>query len=231
MGTVHHDTKGYARLKAFLDSFQPDLILLELSPYAWMFRKRFQASFQRRLEANLARAVAVSGLDPRQAGKHARVTAIRRQIALPFEYRAASAHASRSGAKIFLVDYSGFSRKWIESWPEMISPENLRGLLSLPSTRGSAERVYRTAERCIVANEPPVPGIAVSGGDLGLWQERECRMARKIIAVLYARRPVRPLYLGGWWHLTRDSRITTLRDLLGVDPSRCLLLDRGSSGA
>jgi len=230
MGTVHHDAKGYARLRAFLGTFRPDLILLELSPYAWMFRKRFQVSFQRRLETNLARAVAVSGMDPRQARKHSMVTAIRRQIALPFEYRAASAHAVGTGASLILVDYSGFSRKWIESWPEMISAENLRGLLCLPSTLDSIDRVYRTAERCIATNQPPVPGITVCASDVDLWQERECRMARKIVAALYARRPARPLYLGGWWHLTRDSRITTLRELLGAESSRCMLLDRGPLG-
>lgn len=226
-GSVHYDPKGFTRSAALLRSHKPDAVLLELSPFAWMFRKRNQKSYMAALEENLSKAAPACGISMREARRHAHITAIRRQLTFPFEYRASSAYARSAGIRLFLVDYSGFSRKWIASWREMISQENIRGLLAASPIHHSADRIYDAAATSIAGDLHSYPGIVIPDEERKLWQRRECHMARKICAILRVHHPARPLYLGGWWHLTKDGRIRTLRELLNVDLCHCLLLDRG----
>ena len=59
------------------------------------------------------------------------------------------------------------------------------------------------------------------------WQERERYMAAEITSALERLSPARPVYIGGWWHLSREGSIKTLRELLGIGAESCRLLDRG----
>jgi len=52
-------------------------------------------------------------------------------------------------------------------------------------------------------------------------------MADEITSALGRLSPERPVYIGGWWHLSCEGSIKTLRELLGIGAESCLLLDRG----
>ena len=64
------------------------------------------------------------------------------------------------------------------------------------------------------------------GGDALGWQEREQYMAAEITSALERFSPERPVYIGGWWHLSCEGSVKTLRELLGIGAASCRLLDR-----
>jgi hypothetical protein len=230
LGTVHGDPKGYKKLKSFLNSFKPDLILLELSPFAWAFRTRHQAYFQNAFLRHLKYAARRLGLSLQDALKHPQILAIRRQINLPYEYRAARAHVLHNEAMLFLVDHSSFSREWIAAWAELISVENLTFLLTSFSRVSDIEHTYRQALDSITRRyDLGVNGLFGDRDSEGKdWDAREHYVARQIQETLLIFQPRRALYVGGWWHLTSGGRLPTLRDLLKAKISRCYLLERES---
>ena len=229
LGTVHGDPKGVTRLRRFLTHWQPDLILLELSPYARSFRLRHQRSFQRLLTGNAKLAAEQTRWNWRKALAHPQILAIRRQLALPFEYRATSRYARQNGKKLVLVDSSPFSRQLIGFWKELVSVRNLAQLLSLPGTSKSAaiEHAYRTAHYRL--EDPELLGgsrLQCGSGEMThLWREREHFLAKQVRNTLSLLRPATAVYVGGWQHLLAHRTPPSLRDLLGIEPSHCLLLD------
>ena len=60
-----------------------------------------------------------------------------------------------------------------------------------------------------------------------LWEQRERHLADAVRSILQHHCPAKPVYLGGWRHLTPGGRFPSLRDLLGIKISQCYLLDRG----
>lgn len=227
LGTVHSDIRGFKKSIQFLNRHEPDVIFLEISPFAKLFRQRHQGSFHKRLHCNLREAAALCGITFPQALKHPEIVAISRQISLPFEFRAARAYARSRKAGVLLVDYSAFSRLWISSWAGLISTENLMALLSMPSRRASTEQAYRTAERRITGKGSDRVSTQMEnpGHNGRLWEKREYFMARQIKLAISSLKPRKPIYIGGWWHLTGGGSTLTLRDILMVDPARCYLLN------
>lgn len=230
VGGVHGDERGFTRTLRFLQTFQPDLVLVELSPYGKVFRERHQRALQRKLNENLAIAAGNTNLTYREALTHSQIRPIRRQLALPFEYRAARRFSRTTGNPFLLIDYSPFSRRLIGQWPELLSIANLSLLLTLPrDTRSTPDRTYDLAARTIRQTRPPMPNCpqhAGSGADV-LWSEREQFLAARVRSALERFRPSRAVYLGGWQHLTAEGRFPSLRLLLGLEKTPAYLLDRG----
>ena len=229
-GTVHSDERGFERALYFLSSFQPDLVFVELSPYAKVFRDRHQCTLQRTLNFNLKIAAKDCGLTLREALRHPEIRAVRRQLALPFEYRAARRFSEATGSMLSLVDYSPFSRKLIGLWPELLSPGNLALLLTLPrDSRVSTSRSYELAARIILKADPLMADLDESRNTdtSPFWEKRERFMAARIRSVLKKRVPRKAVYLGGWQHLTVGGSFPSLRELLGLEHTPGYLLDRG----
>jgi hypothetical protein len=230
VGTVHTDRHGFTRTTSLLRSLQPDLVFVELSPYGRTFRRSNQVALQGILNRNLMTAAGKCGVLFKQALTHPEIQAVRRQIVLPFEYRAALRYSQASGADLLLVDFSPFSRKMISSWPEMICSENLATLLSLPrDSRLAITKIYDLAARGIREESTTIAGITEAGGagTDPLWKKREHHMAAVIRSTLRTRRPKKPVHLGGWQHLTVGGCFSSLRELLRIDHFQCYLLDRG----
>jgi pheromone shutdown protein TraB len=61
LGTMHSDPDGLGRAARFFRAANPDLILVELSPFARVFRRKHQPSFEKLLRLNLAVAAARRG--------------------------------------------------------------------------------------------------------------------------------------------------------------------------
>jgi hypothetical protein len=230
VGTVHSDDRGFARIVRFLDSFQPDLIFVELSPYAKAFRDRNQATLQRTLNRNLRVAAGKCRLLFREALTHPEIKAIRRQLSLPLEFRAARRFSQATGSRLFLVDYSPFSRKLIALWPDLLASENLASLLSLPrNARPEVARIYDLAAQSILGAGSSAAGLVATDDDEPdrCWEKRERHLADTIFSHLHDHRPSKAVYLGGWLHLSIGGSLPSLRELLKIGLSQCTLLDRG----
>ncbi len=221
LGTVHCDPRGFSRTRAFLESYGPDLLLVEISPFALKFRKEHASELRKTFLESLRTVCQKLKIEPRKALKHVQIASILRQIGIPFEYRASAAYAKRAGIELIAIDYSEFSREWIATWPEMISAENIEVLLGLESEAPPVSSLYARAARRIGRSCPenlPPPGDARG------WQEREKHMASQIVSVLEQFNPKRPVYIGGWWHLSCGESVRTLRELLGIGAASCWLL-------
>lgn len=226
VGVVHLDPRGFGKALRFFQRHRPDLILVELSPFGLRFRLRHGRALARRLRKNLKKAAKSNAISFSRARRHPAITNIFRQLALPFEYRAAVRHAGSSGARVVLVDSSRFSRYWIGLWPELITVDNLRKLLASPIAQPSAPSIYRAAQDSLL-NQPDGPHprarFQVTSTD-EMWAEREHHLADRIRETLTRRRPQRPIYIGGWQHLTVNAFSPTLRQILHLEPSQCCLL-------
>lgn len=232
VGTVHHDPAGFRRVHRLLRAYRPGVVLVEISPYSLAYRREHHRTLQKDLASNIAAAAARAGVEPREAAMRPRVAAVRRQMRLPFEYRAAEAFSRETGARLHAVDDSEFSRKWIETWSELISVKNLEVLLSLPGTSRPAARAYAEAARRIRGEELLTYRELRewSDEDEELWRARESLLARNIVTALEDTRSERAVYLGGWQRLIVGGRFPSLRELLGLEASKCLLLDRAEAG-
>jgi len=226
LGTVHSDPLGYGRTKAFLSDYRPDLILVEISPFALQYRKEHAVRLLGELLSNLRHAAQKAGIDFGQALRHSAIRAIARQLALPFEYRASAAYAAKFFATVVPVDWSEFSRRWIGTWPELISTANLEVLLRREDSQPSIAGRYEQAAARIGGDRSAIH-VQV-GKDLPAWQDRERHIEAEIRSNLARSGPRRPLYIGGWQHLVAGGEPRSLRELLEIGLSSCHLLDRGT---
>ncbi len=222
LGTVHSDPDGFSKSLLFFERCEPDLILVEISDFGLKFREKHSSGLH---QLFLERVRAVSqklGLDMDIAFAHPRIAGVLRQISLPFEYCASSEYSRLTGAPPVAVDYSRFSREWIKTWPEMISEANIEMLLKMENGAPPVSSLYARAARMIDKGDtfpeaPPADGF--------LWRRREKRMAQNIAAALERFSAKRPVYIGGWWHLSRGGAVKTVRELLEVAKTSCFLLD------
>jgi|GEM_PF-1070195 len=208
LGTVHGDPAGFAKLSRFLSRFRPDLLLVELSPYGRAFRARNGKALATLLSRRLKLAAARSGIPYRRALKHPRIRSIRRQLALPYEYRAARRYARRHGVPLVLVDDSAFSRRCIARWAELLAVDNLATLLALPEDEPDAEALYAKALQRLRSQHPSFRGIASrSRQDQNpAWNRRERWLVEEACKAMEAFGPRRPLRIGGWEHLVELCR-------------------------
>lgn len=224
LGTVHSDPRGFSRTRAFLEGHGPDLILVEISPFALKFRQERSSDLRKTFLERLRTVCQKLRIEPGSAIKHVQIASILRQIGIPFEYRASAAYAKSDGTDLIAVDYSEFSREWIDTWPDMISAENIERLLELDSAAPPVSSLYAQAARRIGRGSfflETLPGCNTLR-----WQEREEYMAAEITSALERFNSERPVYIGGWWHLSCGGSVKTLRELLGIGAASCLLLNR-----
>lgn len=227
LGSVHSDPAGYTRTRAFLSTVRPDIVFVELSPYALAYRKENAPRLLAQLFRNLRTAAPAAGLTFTEALRHPRIRAISRQIALPFEYRASDAYAAHArGTRVVAVDWSEFSRQWIETWEELIGEENLVVLQRQKIAETPVQQQYDRAVRLIESGLPA--NDLWTGDDFALWRDREEHIASRIMFELAAGTFQRPLYIGGWRHLLRGGAFKTIRDILGIGSHGCFLLDRAA---
>ncbi|MGC8490120.1 MAG: hypothetical protein ACP5SH_00115 [Syntrophobacteraceae bacterium] len=206
---------------SFLERYKPDLLLVEISEFALKFRHkhadRLTDLFTQRVHAVSQKLDISLGT----ALEHSEIAAIFRQINLPFEYCASSEYAKKTGAPLIPVDYSKFSRHWIKTWPEMLSARNIEILLGMENTAPSVATLYARAARRVYEGETFPETLHHRAPQ---WREREQHMAQIITTALERFTPERPLFIGGWWHLSRGGTIETLRELLSIDETSCFLL-------
>ncbi len=215
LGVVHREPRGYQRTRRALEELEPDLVLVELSAFAWAFRTRQRRFLLQAFHRNVRIAADRSAVALGEALRHPQLRAVQRQLLLPYEWRAARRFSAEFGRPVFPVDHSAFSRSWIQSWPELLAPENLLFLLQhSPSDRDPDP--YRNVVDALsrLPQRPPSTRPPIRCGK-SAWLDRERYLQHQVQAAVSIFHPGRLLYIGGWRHLLWETgEGPTIRTLL-----------------
>jgi hypothetical protein len=189
IGTVHGDPQGYERALKLLRRFQPDLVTVEVSRFSLRYRQRQESNWRRLLN------LALEDL-PIEARGHLAIRRLLSQVALPFEVRAARDYSRQYGIPWRPLDLGGPSRRHLPRYArELISPENLKALLSTKDEplEDCVAREYRRAHLSCRRPTWRLPGLDPE------TRRRERHQVRRLR--YYLGRYDRVAHLGGWEHL------------------------------
>lgn len=218
IGVVHRDPEGEERLYQALERLEPDLITVEVSPYAIAFRRQNG----NRLRKKLKKILSTDELG------HGEIQGIAETLKIPFEARAAEHYVGEHGAVVELVDDSGISMAFLgELEDEVLSAENLRGLLSKPDIplRKTIESFY-SRYRALMTKEPvPSAMLGFSSRRLALLEWRDEMMEQRIRCLWRKHHPNRWVHVGGVVHLLRVSGLRFLWERFAGDHARRFFLD------
>lgn len=219
VGTVHRDPKGYAKLLHLLEQERPSFITVEVSPYAGTFRARQAAALRATLRKNLQRIRREEGQPLREIISRSAILGIFLLLKEPYEWRAAKAYADRHGIALRDIDLSCYSMDKLSHLVELISLENLRALLRLPSFDLSKQVESQYSRAKFLFARPP-----------DIWptleevKNREAYMAEKIRSFAQQGNGKKVLHIGGWEHLIEFPQGKSLFGLLkDLRPQRILL--------
>jgi hypothetical protein len=213
LGTSHIDPSGYERLQAVLQEIGPQIIILEISRFAIIFRKTLGTLYQRilikrvkryNLEINTEIENAISFFD------------------IPYEYRAARRYAQAQGARVILADVSLFSFLRLSRSYQFIRRKNILSLSGLHGDRFTSER--RIAERIFSRADPLMIRIRANGfeGDR-LIELREKILTRRIHRIVSRYRNRKIACIGGWEHLIDDPDKRTLYSNYNLPKRRMII--------
>lgn len=168
VGVVHLDPAGPGLLEELLERLEPEVITVEVSPYAVEFRTKRGLELVERL----ARFRRPDGSLP------GGLSGVEAQLRMPFEVEVARRWASRgSGCRVRLVGDSEISRRYLELFErETMSRENLERLARLPELDLETEafREWERARACW--KKAPVMGTK----EARAWRSREEALAARI---------------------------------------------------
>lgn len=232
IGTVHRDPDGAAKLGKLLAQERPIALAVEVSPYGLFYRRRNYRPLLARLMKRVRRLAHDTKVSWRDWGQ---IEAMRIQLQIPFEYRMAQRYCRDTGAGISCIDSSLWSKSWInEYWQQLLSSENLKGLLERSATNHAEEvgREYRIAALLLSKPERSLSAAFTRPWSTDHnWQKREMELA-KMVEKTYARVQGGPLaYVGGWQHLLGPNAGGTLYERLEHLQPRRVLLDDGARGS
>lgn len=225
VGTVHRDPLGLSRLLQILHKEKPAAVAVEVSPYALFYRQRNGRLLQRRLGRRVRRLARPRGITWKHWGQ---IEAVRVQLELPFEYRAARRHCRDTGAALYCLDSSSWSRHHIHTyWPQILSSVNLAALLDEPpeNLHETVRRGYRLAHLLLSELGRPLASSFIQGwAHDPCWRQREEETARELARLFSGVCQGRLVYVGGWQHLLGPSGAGTLYERLAhLQPRRVLL--------
>ena len=219
VGTVHRDPKGYAKLFRLLEEERPSIITVEISPYSRAFRAQQAAALRARLRENLRMIGREKGRSLREIISQSAVLEIFLALREPYEWRAAKDYADRHGIALMDIDLSGYAKDKLSHLTELISLENLRALLHLPSFDLSRQVESQYARAKFLFTHPP-----------STWptseevMNREAHMAEKIRGFARQKNEGKALHIGGWEHLIEFPQGKSLLGLLrDLQPHRIIL--------
>jgi pheromone shutdown protein TraB len=232
IGTVHRDPQGLQRLSALLERLQPDLLTLEMSPYALRYRQTRGPSQLLRLERILERLAIETGRSLQELQSCQAVVDIHKLLALPYEYQTASDYADRHDCRLALIDIAEISAlklKRVESG--LITYRNLKILTALPEAAATHRQESYTSAQALLLNNP---AAAVRSAFLrqrrGLEGvgPRDQLMAEQIRRLLQDGACQHLVHIGGWVHLLEDPQGETLFSRLAeCSPTRRLPIKPG----
>ncbi len=230
VGTCHRDPQGFRRCRALLKKLNPDVILVEVSPFAVRLRREHGRFFLKIFLKNLKRASAAARMPLAWALRSPLIKPIPRQCALPFEFRAARQRFQETGTPFFCVDAADASRLFVADWPELLSSANLERLLQggLPVPPSASEQYARARWVLAHGNRALQNRRWNEDSSERGWQEREQWLEKTVRATLQRLRPDRLVYLGGWYHVIPGGALNLHHRLHDLAP-QTLLLDESDN--
>ncbi|MEJ5349080.1 MAG: hypothetical protein WHS46_10395 [Desulfosoma sp.] len=225
VGTCHRDPQGFGRCRALLKKLNPDVILVEVSPFAVRLRRDHGRFFLKLFLKNLKKASAATHMPFASALRSPLIKPIPRQCALPFEFRAARQRFRETGSSFFCVDAVDASRLFMADWPELLSSANLERLLKggLPLPPSASEQ-YARARWILAHGNRALRNRRWNGDSFGWgWHQREQWMEKTVRATLERLRPHRLVYLGGWHHVVPGDALNLYHRLHDLAPQTVLL--------
>jgi hypothetical protein len=218
IGTVHRDPRGVGKLLRILERESPDLITVEISPYALEFRERQAFCLRTALKENLKNIRREEEeLFPRLVSR-GEIQGIFLLLKVPFEWRGAEQYAGRRQIGLKPIDLSAYSKERLSRISELIRPDNLRALLRDPQP-SIEKQVGRQYARARALWHLPA-GKGFKSAEI---QEREKHMAEEIRRLREEDRKRKILHIGGWEHLLPASSL--FARLQDCNPRRLLLGD------
>lgn len=215
-GTSHIDPDGYERTIRFLEEKDPEVILLEVSPFSLLFRKTLGRLYRVMAERRVRRMGAPATPE---------LLNTLRCLEVPPEYMAARDHLRKQGGRLALLDVSLFSLLHLSVAHRVISRRNLGFLAGLTEDRFSRER--EIARRIFLAKDGVAAAMKLRPfGTDRLIKAREGMLIKRMRRKLRRFRGRRIVYIGGWEHLIDDYAGRTLyaamtcgkeRDVLFLD--------------
>ncbi len=219
VGTVHRDPQGYGKFIYLLEQERPSLITIEVSPYARIFRAQQAAALRATLRKNLQKIGREEGRPLREILSQSAILGIFLLLKEPYEWRAAKAYADRHGIDLRGIDLSSYSKDKLSHVAELISLENLRTLLRIPSLALSKQVESHYSRARFLFGHPP-----------SFWptikevKHREAYIAEEIRSLVQQESGKKILHAGGWEHLIESPRGKSLFGLLkDLRPQRILL--------
>jgi len=219
VGTVHRDPNGYAKLLRLLEQERPSTITVEISPYSRAFRAKQAAALRAGLRENLQKIGRERGQSLREMISRSAILEIFLALREPYEWRAAKAYADRRGIPLMDIDVSGYAEEKLSHLRELISSENLRALLHLPSANLLRQVEDQYARAQFLFAHPPSAWLASEE----VWQ-RDAHMAEKIRAFTRRKGERKTVHIGGWEHLVESPDGKSLFGFLkDLQPKRIIL--------
>lgn len=225
IGTVHRDPGGMQILVEELKRLHPQVITLEFSPYGLRYRLKRRRVLSKKLLKSLHDIRGTDRWGVREFKKLLRSTGIggiRSLLDVPFEYKAVKFYSKLHGLPLYCLDSSSYSRQLLRYVDELISPDNLKRIISLETAplKETVAKEYQKAEK-ILLNGMQSPWLSMMHTDED-WKKREHSMTDRIrkIAAHYTGCSI--IHVGGWQHLiARQGTLYTL--LEDLKPKRILL--------
>ena len=224
VGVVHRDPEGYLRLQALLNLVRPQVITVEISPWAISFRKRHASLLLAELHKNLLQVADQLPCRAQELINQGAIAEIKAQIELPFEYQAALDYGEPLGVPVLPVDVSKYSKIKVAHFRPLISMANLSTLLRL-EPYFLKEKVRQEYSRA-AALWKKYGYDTLAGCSLRIrqeWKVREISMARRIRRALTFVETMEGgvvLHVGGWMHLMEGRLYSLLNEF---NPRRQLL--------
>ena len=137
----------------------------------------------------------------------------------PYEWSAAKDYAAREGVTLLDIDLSCYAQEKLSHLGELVSPENLRALLPLPSVSlfHQVDSQYSRA-KFLLAHPPSIWPV---GEEL---TKREACMAEKIRSLARQKNEGKTLHIGGWEHMIELPNGRSLFGLVkDLQPKRIIL--------
>jgi hypothetical protein len=200
LGTSHIDPEGYERLHAFLKRIKPQIIILEVSGFAILFRKTIGV---------LCRKILLKRVKRYNLEMNAEIENAAGFFDIPYEYRASKRYARAHGARVILADISLLSCIRLVPSYQFMRKKNIRSLSETRENRFAGER--KIAKRVFTDSDPLLIRVKASAFTkdrlLSIREKILIRRVNKIISRYHNRKIA---YIGGWEHLIDDPEKRTL---------------------
>jgi pheromone shutdown protein TraB len=134
VGVIHRDEEGASLLLDWIEKIEPDVITLEFSHYGMTFRKERGAQLRMRIDKVLE-FLRENGELCQDGYPHLLYSF----IDMPYEYEVTRQYCNEHAIPLYLIDMDIFSYLKLKKVEELLSPDNIKKILSEPEKRDSTD--------------------------------------------------------------------------------------------